>query len=453
MKRMETKMYKGFRESVILIILALICLFYVRTAQAIEAKREVLDNGLVLFHSEKDHLPMVAVSLLIKVSPLHEPSEKAGLANLVAELLTEGTEKRTAEELAEEIEFIGAALGVSQGRDYATITLTVLKRHLEKGFDLLSDILLNPTFREEEIERKKALIKDSLKQAEEEPSFVASREFRKAVYGEHPYGRLVEGTVETISSITREDIINFYKTYYRPNNAIMAVVGDISAEELHGLIRRYLSSWQNVAIPEYPEYKVALLKEPKIITIDRDLTQANIKFGHLGIRRDNPDYYAVSVMNYILGGGGFASRLMSRIRDDMGLAYDVHSFFTSSKGLGIFQVGVQTKNPSARTVIDVIKEEIIRIQTEPVSEQELEDAKAYLTGSFPRRIDTMGKIASFLVLTEFYGLGMDYDKKYPLYINRVSREDVLRVAKKYLHPDRYVLVVVGDMKQVGKILP
>jgi zinc protease len=446
-------MHEGLRKGMVLIVMMLVCLFYVGTAQAVDARREVLNNGLVLFHYEKDHLPMVAVSLLIKASPLQEPPDKAGLANLVAELLTEGTAKRTSEEIAEEIEFIGAELDVSQDRDYVTITLRVLKKHFKKGFELFSDVLLNPVFREEEIERKKALIKDFLKQAEEEPSFVASREFRKTVYGEHPYGRLVEGTAETLSRITREDIIEFYKTYYRPNNAIMAAVGDISSEELHNYIKKYLSSWQDAIVPESPKYSVALLKRPKIITIDRELTQANIKFGHLGIRRDNPDYYAVTVMNYILGGGGFASRLMSRIRDDMGLAYDVHSFFTSDKEPGVFQVGVQTKNSSAKTVIDVIKEEIVRIQTEPVSEQELEDAKAYLTGSFPRRIDTMGKIASFLVLTEFYGLGMDYDKKYPFYINSVSREDVLRVAKKYLHPDRYVLVVVGDMKQVGEILP
>ena len=191
------------------------------------------------------------------------------------------------------------------------------------------------------------------------------------------------------------------------------------------------------------------LKEKVVVTVNRELTQANIILGHIGIERSNPDYYAVSVMNYIFGGGGFASRLMTRIRDDMGLAYDVHSFFTSDRDKGVFQTGVQTKNESAKTVIEVILEEMRRIQKEPVTDEELKDARAYLTGSFPRRLDTMDKIANFLALTEFYNLGIDYDKRYPVYINSVTRDDILRVAGKYLNPERYVLVVVADLKKAG----
>lgn len=416
---------------------------------AIEAERVVRPNGLVVLHAEKHHLPIVKVTLLVKASPSDEPVRLAGLANLVAELLTEGTAERTSEQISEETEFIGAELSTSTDRDYTTVTLSVLKKDVEKGFDLLSDILLNPTFPEEEIRRKKELIKGALKQREEDPGFVAARLFREALYGDHPYGRLVEGTPESIDRIGREDIIRFYRAFYRPNNSILSVVGDLSREELEALLRRYLSRWERKEVPERRMPPVPELKGRKVITLDRDLTQANIALGHIGIRRANPDYYAVSVMNYIFGGGGFASRLMSRIRDDMGLAYDVHSYFTSDQDRGVFKVGVQTKNASAKTVIEVIIEEMRRIRKEPVSEEELKDAKAYLTGSFPRRLDTMGKIADFLALTEFYGLGIDYDRRYPGFINSVTREDVLRVAGEYLHPDDHVLVVVADIEKTG----
>ncbi len=420
------------------------------TCFAFQAHREVLPQGMVLLHSEQSYLPVVHVVVLLKVSPFDEPPEKAGLANLTAELLMEGTKTRTSEQISEEVEFIGAELDASASRDYTIVSLSVLKKHLKKGMELLSDVLLHPAFRMEEIKRKKELIKGELKRSEDNPSFLASRAFRKALYGSsHPYGRLVRGSAESLDRISREDIVNFYRTFYRPENAIVAVVGDIGLSGAEELIKSYFSGWKNSGKPHQPAVRVRKRFRKQLITIDRDLKQATILIGHLAIKRSNPDYYALQVMNYILGGGGFASRLMTRIREDMGLAYDVYSFITSSKDVGFFQVGVQTKNPSARDVIKVIVEEIKRIQNEPVKAEELSDAKAYLTGSFPRRIDTMGKIANFLVLTEFYGLGLNYDKDYIRLINSVTKQDIQRVARKYLHPDGYTLVVVGKIKETG----
>jgi zinc protease len=185
----------------------------------------------------------------------------------------------------------------------------------------------------------------------------------------------------------------------------------------------------------------------KVIRIDKELTQANIVLGHLGISRDNPDYYAVSVMNYVLGGGGFSSRLMQSVRDKMGLAYDVHSFFASQKEGGFFEIGVQTKNESAHTAVEEILKQIAWIRRDHIAEEELAEAKAYLTGSFPRRLDTNRKIADFLASVEFYALGFDYAEKYPVYINSVTKDDVLRVARKYLTAEDYVLVVVANQKK------
>jgi len=385
--------------------------------------------------------------MIIKASPLDEPKEKAGLANLVADLLDEGTKNRKSLEISEEIEFIGASLGSGAGSDYTAITLSVLKKDIEKGFELFSDIVLNPTFPQEELDRKKERIKGSLKQREEDPSFLASRAFSKEVFGEHPYGRLVEGSVETISAITREDIVRFHSIYFIPNNAMLSVVGDITPAELDSLLKKYLGGWKLADLPEKQVNPMPEEKIRKVVKIDKNLTQANILIGHLGISRNNPDYYAVSAMNYILGGGGFSSRLVQKIRDDMGLAYDVHSYFSPGKDKGSFRAGIQTKNESANTAIAEILKQIEKIREETVSDEELSDAKAYLTGSFPRKLDTNRKIADFLATVEFYNLGEDYAEKYPSYINAVTKEDVLRVARKYLDPENFVLAVTADQKK------
>ncbi len=417
------------------------------SAFAINAKREVLRNGLTVLFYERHNLPIVKVKLLIRASKLDEPSEKAGLANLTASMLTEGTKNRTSRQISEEIEFMGADLGVSSTNDYTTLALSILKKDIEKGFEIFSDILLNPIFPEVEIKQKKEWIKGSLKQSEESPSFLATRAFIKEIFGGHPYGRLTEGSPASIESLTRDDLIHFHRDHYLPSESILSVVGDLSYDELMSFMDRYLKTWRNNNRKRHGRSDVNQPHKKKIITIDKDLTQATIILGHRGIKRDNPDYYRVSVMNYIFGGGGFSSRLMQKIRDDMGLAYDVHSFFSSHKYGGSFRVAVQTKNEAANTVIAEIVKEMKRMKEKQVREQDLHDAKTFLRGSFPRRLDTMSKIANFLAGVEFYKLGLDYDEKYMDYINDVTLEDVKRVAKKYLDDKNHILVVVGDLKK------
>ena len=216
---------------------------------ALEVNRKVLPNGLVVLHTEKHALPIVMMTLLIKVGEINESANKAGLAYLTAELLTEGTKQRNALGVSEEIEFIGASLDASAERDYTTISLSVLKKDINKGFDLFSDILLNPTFPQEEIERKRKLIKGFLRQQEEDPSFLAGLAFRKEVFGEHPYGRLMEGSVETLDAVTREDISHFYSEFFLPRNSILSVVGDLTEEEVDLLIEKYLSGWKKADLP------------------------------------------------------------------------------------------------------------------------------------------------------------------------------------------------------------
>ena len=432
----------------IVILLLLISYFTLSSeAYALKVTRNVLPNGLIVLHSENHSLPIVMITLIIKAGQVNELKDKAGLANLVAELLAEGTKNRGSKDISEEIDFIGASLNASAGGDYLTVSLSILKKDIDKGFDIFSDIIFNPVFPAEEIERKKAQMKGFLRQREEEPSFLADRAFRKEIFGEHPYGRLIEGSAETIDTIRRDDLIRFYSEYFLPNNSILSVAGDLTPDEVNGLIKRYLSVWKRADLPARAIQGIDGQRTKKVIRIDKELTQANIVLGHLGISRDNPDYYAVSVMNYVLGGGGFSSRLMQSVRDKMGLAYDVHSFFASHKEGGFFEIGLQTKNESAHTAVEEILKQIAWIRRDHISEEELAEAKAYLTGSFPRRLDTNRKIADFLASVEFYALGFDYAEKYPVYINSVTKEDVLRVARKYLTAEDYVLVVVANQKK------
>jgi len=444
----KSKLYKKLQAFLFLLLFTIYCLLST-DVYALNVKRTTLQNSLIVLHSEEHSLPIVMVTLLVKASQLNEPKDKAGLANLTAELLLEGTKHRKSTEISEEIEFLGASLDTLTGRDYTTISLSVLKKDINKGFELFSDILLNPTFPQQEIDREKELIKGSLKQSEEDPSFIAERTFRKEVFGEHPYGRLTEGSAETIGNIKREDMIKFYSDYFLPNNSILSIVGDITEDELTALIKKYLGDWKKADLPAITANKLDEKKTNGVIKLDKDLAQANILLGHIGISRDNPDYYAVSVMNYIFGGGGFSSRLMQSIRDEMGLAYDVDSSFSLNKEKGLFQVEVQTKNESADLVISEILKQMERIRKEYVSDEELTDAKSYLTGSFPRRLDTNRKIADFLTLVEFYNLGLDYIEKYSTYINSVTKEDILRVARKYLDPENYVLVIVANQKKAA----
>lgn len=413
---------------------------------ALDIKKQDLPNGLKVFHAERKNLPIVVLTLLIKASPLDESDEKAGTASLTAKLLTEGTAGRSAMQISEEVDFLGASLGAGAGKDYTTVGLGVLKKDLQKGFELFADILLRPSFPEEELKRKKEQLKGMLKRQEDEPGFVADRAFIREVFGSHPYGRLTEGSVKSIDAITRQDIIDFYRANYRPDNAFLTVAGDISQAELDTLLGLYLKDWKGPGTAGPSKHKApekAQRTTPKVIIIDKDITQANIILGHAGIARENPDYYAVSVMNYILGGGGFASRLMKIVRDDMGLAYSIHSGFSGNKYPGAFEVGVQTKNESADVVVREVLKQMRRIKTELVSDKELSEAKSYLTGSFPRRLETTSKIVDFVSAVQFFDLGDDYIQRYPSYINSVTKEDVRRVAEKYLNPESYVLVLVG----------
>jgi zinc protease len=447
--QLDLQRYKlSFIISIVLIPLLLL-ISATPSYSGLKVNKETLDNGLTILVAERHNLPLVIVTVGIRAGSLVEPMDKAGLANLTAALLNEGTSNRTGSQISEEIEFVGGSLGASGGNDYVTVSLSILKKDLSLGFELLADIIINPVFSEEELLKRVERTKAALKAGEDDPGFVASKAFIREVYGDHPYGRLVQGSEETLDMIQREDLVKFHSDLYVPDNSVMSVVGDITTTEVKVMLGRYFSGWKagDLTLPASSSPEV--LRKSKTIAIDRDLVQANIIIGHAGIRRDDPDYYAMSVMNYILGGGGFASRLMQSIREELGLAYSVYSSVNSLKEGGSFRIRLQTKNESANTVIEEIVREMTEMRNLRVSDTELSDAKAFLTGVFPVRIETSRRIANFLVATEVYGLGTGYIDEYPIYINAVTKEDIFRVAREYLHPDEYILVIVADQDKAS----
>ncbi|MBW1916941.1 MAG: insulinase family protein [Deltaproteobacteria bacterium] len=443
------------RKISILLIIVVFCLVgpgIAAPAEQVLGKRYQLPNGLVWLFSEQPDLPLVTMELLIKAGVLQEPPGKAGLANLTAALLLGGTHSRSATQIAEEIDFLGARLGAGGGQDYAVLRLTVLKKNLSAALKLFQDILFNPVFAPAEIARKVERFKGQLKSEQDEPGVVAARAFCRALYGSHPYGYPVIGTEADLPTITQADLVNFHRQYYRPNNAILAVVGDLRPVEAQQLIEKFFGTWASAPVPERELPVIPRLKQNQVLRIDKDITQAHIVLGQVGIKRRNPDFYGFLVMNYILGGGGFASRLMDNIRDNRGLAYSVASSFNPGVAAGPFEITLETKNATAGVALREALKEQQRIRTELVTDKELSEAKSYLIGSLPRKMDSNAKRAWLLGYVEFYGLGLDYPWRYPDLINRLTRKEIQTVAQKYLSPQQ-LLVVVGKQEKIELALP
>ena len=410
--------------------------------------RTVLDNGAVLLVAERPGVPMVIFNILLKSGAASDPAGKEGAANLTAELLTRGTKQYSAQALAEELDFLGASLGVDADLETSTITLTALTKNLDAALSLLAAVMLTPTFPEAELDKKRTEVLGGLKSREEDPGWVAQRAFLEKLYPGHPYGRLVEGQPASLAKVTRADVVRFHQAHYRPNNAIIGVAGDVTQEQIVKLLRAHFAKWQEADVPAtaWPEER-----QPKSerVTLDRKVTQANVVLGHVGITRANPDYYAVQVMNYILGAGGFGSRLMDKIREELGLVYHVGSSFSARKHAGPFTVVLQTKNASATQALDESAQVIRRYSEEGPDDKEVEAAKSYLINSFPLRLVSNRDVASLLPVLEFYELGLDYPDRYPTIIGGVTREQVHSAAKSYLHPDRLLQVIVADLAEAG----
>jgi zinc protease len=402
-------------------------------------------NGMTVLVLEQHFLPIVEVHALIKAGSAQDPPEKAGVANLTASLLDEGTTTRSSKQLAEQIDFVGGSLEAKASEDFITATARVLKKDVDLGFSLLADILLHPAFQKQEFERIRAQLLGEMASDNDDPGHVAMKAFNQLVFHGHPYRWPVNGTEDTLSKVTLADVQAFYAKEYQPSQVILTIVGDVTAEQATTLVQTHFGSWKKGTTPPRNIKDPAPIKRKTVQLIDKDLTQSTIILGHGGIQRAHPDFYAVTVMNYILGAGGFSSRLMDSIRDKQGLAYGIMSHFDARLLPGSFWINLQTRTEATNQAIAGVLAELKNIREAPVSDQELAEAKSFLMGSFPLRFDTTAKLAQVLAQVEFYGLGFEYFSQYPKWIERVTKEDVQRVAKQYLDPQRYALVVVGNL--------
>ena len=414
-------------------------------AAEIAPTKFVTSNGITVLVLEQHFLPIIEIHALIKAGSAQDPPDKAGLANLVASLLDEGTTTRTSKQQAEQIDFVGGALEAKAAEDFTTASARVLKKDVDLGFTLLADMLQHPAFHKQEFERIRTQLLGEMASDNDDPGHIAMKAFNQLVFHGHPYRWPVTGTEETLSKITLADVQSFYGREYSPSQVIVTVVGDITLEQATALVQTHFGAWKKMAVTARNTKKPSPVERRTVQLIEKDLTQSTIVLGHGGLSRAHPDFYSVTVMNYILGAGGFSSRLMDSIRDKQGLAYGIMSHFDARLMPGSFWVNLQTKTETTNQAITGVLSEIKSIRDAPVSDQELAEAKSFLVGSFPLRLDSTAKLAQVLAQVEFYGLGFEYFSDYPKWIERVTKEDVQRVAKQYLDPKRYALVVVGNL--------
>ena len=408
------------------------------------AHREVLPNGIVLLVAERPAIPIVAVRVYMRAGAVDEPPERVGLANLTGALLARGTAKHTGPQIDSAIEFVGGRLDAGAGRDGMVAWLSVLKKDLPLGLDLLGEVVLSPAFPEAELKRKAAEIQAGLQRMEESPGAVASRELAKLVFPGHPYGVPVEGTRESVGALTRDDVVRFYDRYARPDTTIIAVVGAVTVDEARREILGHFGAWPRPAAPPGTVPFAAAGPAPRTETIKRELTQTTVLLGRQAITQRDPDYFPLTVASYILGGGS-TSRLYTRVRDEGGLAYDVRSHLAPGKYGARLIVSTQTRAAEAGKATAIIESELDRMRRDPVTERELTIAKDYLIGSFPLRLDTSSKMADFIVAVEDLGLGLDYADRYRELVAGVTAADVQRVAVKYFDPAGFNRVIVGKM--------
>jgi len=412
--------------------------------------KQSLSNGAQLIVSERHNLPLVSFNItFIGGANQFEPADKRGLASFVASMLSEGTKNRTGDQLSSDLQLLGTNVGVGIGGESGSIGFFATKDKFEPTLAILEDELLNPTFPAEALERLRARTLVNLKQSRDRTAAIASNVFSKTLYSEaHPYGRVV--TEKSVQNITRDDVVNFYKTYFQPGRAVITVVGDVNPAEVKTTIEKVLAPWSaGGSMPSFDYPAVPTPKTTTIFLVDKPgAAQSSFALGIAGPPRNTPDYYAIEVMNTLLG-GMFQSRLNANIREQKGYSYGVGSGFAFGRGPGSFRAGgdiVTAKTDSA--LIEFMKE-LKGIRGErPITDEELATAKANLVQSLPENFSSVSSVRASIASLYSQDLPEDYFQKYAQNVNAVTKEDLTRVANKYIDLDHLALVIVGDRKTI-----
>jgi zinc protease len=414
-----------------------------------------MPNGLVLLVSENHSTPSISISALARAGSRFETNDRAGLASLAAELIEEGTIARTSEQIAESIDSTGGHLMTFGDYQSSRVAVVSLARDFGLGLDIASDLLMNAVFPEDKvqqgIDRRVAQIKSRL----DVPRTRASDIFNEIVFKGTPQHRPPVGYEETVSALTRSAIEEFYSLYYVPNNTVLAIAGDIDTQEAISRVESALGGWpraDELSLPDVPRPNHDA--EPVETFVAAPKEQVNMFMGHVGIERKDPDYHALLVMDTILGSSpGFTSRIPRILRDEQGLAYSTFANITSSAGVdpGRFVAYIGTAPANLERARTGLRGEIARIVEEGVTGEELEIAQSYLTGSFVLRFQRNGQITEFMLEAEIYDFGFDYLEKYPELIRSVTVEEVNRVTRNHIHPERLTTVVVGPVDEAGRV--
>jgi len=404
-----------------------------------------LPNGMqvvVVMHHEQ---PAVSLRLIVRAGSAQDPAGKVGVASLAATLLDQGTTARTAAQIADTIDSVGGDSDTGAGRDLSHAHILVMKDSFDLGMNLLADEVRNPSFAEVEIDRQRQQILSALKVSYDDPEYIANIVFDRLVYGFNPYGAPSSGTPDSLPRITRADLQAFHQRWYVPNNCLLAVVGDVTADEAFAAVNRAFGDW---AKREVPTDTATDPPQPtrRMIVVDKpDAVQTEVRVGHLGIPRRQNDYMAMDLAIKILGGEG-ANRLHRVLRMERSLTYGASAEMETLKRAGEFVAITNTRSEATGEVLRLIVEQFNRLRLERVNEQELADAKAYLTGNFPLRIETPDDIALQVLNVLFYDLPVEELDTYRQRVNAVSADDIARVANVYVRPDRLSVVLVGNAK-------
>jgi zinc protease len=406
---------------------------------------QTLPSGLQVVAVLHHENPVVSMRLLMRAGSASDPKERLGAARLAATLLDQGTTAQSAQDLADTIDFMGGSMGAGAGTDLTHVDMLVMKDSFESGMRMLSDMARKPAFAQAEIDRKKQQTLSGLQVSVTDPEYIANSVFDRLVYGFHPYGMPDSGTPETLAAVRRDDLVAFHSKYFAPNNAILAIVGDVTAEEAFTTAKKVFGDWEK---KELPSDKYIDPPDPtrRVIVINKpDAVQTEVRVGHLGITRSHPDYLAVNLAIRILGGEG-SNRLHQVLRTERGLTYGAQANMAALKVSGDFEAETNTRSEATGEVLRLIVDEFWRLQRERVGERELADAKAYMTGSFPLTIETPDSIAMQVLNVIFYGLPLSELQTFRERVNAVTVDDIQRVARAFLRPDRLSVVLVGNAK-------
>jgi predicted Zn-dependent peptidase len=415
-------------------------------------KKVRLKNGVTLLLMERHTVPLIDFSVVIRAGSAADAEGKEGVAWMAANLLRKGTKARNADQFSSELDFIGGQFFAGVGFDNSRVSAQFVKKDIGKGLDLLSDVLLNPTFPQDEFSKLLKQRVDALKSSKDQAQAVIAAYFNAYLYGHHPYGRPTTGDEKSLAALTRDDVQKFYQTFYTPTNIILAVAGDFSTSEMEKILTEKFGTWPARQTPAVSIPDVAVVTGKKLLLIDKpDSTQTYYRIGNLGITRTNPDRVYLEVVNTLFG-DRFTSMLNSELRIKSGLTYGAGSLFDQRKMRGPFLISTYTKNASTAQAIDKTLEVLRRLHEKGVSEEELKSVKNYILGQFPPTIETSGQLANLIAELEYYGLDEREISDFTAKINGMTLADAQRVIKQYYPLDNLVFVVIGKASEIGDVV-